>query len=212
MIEKFVTCSSEVGVVYSAGRRFYEDLNETRDVILPVHTGWIAEHLICEGNFVYPVTPMFRREVFERIRLNEEFVAEGEAVHMRIALHFKYDYIEDVTAVMRDHSDNIGKNSELLYEEIRRYFEWYFGLPDVPDSIRALKDEVLFRNSATKAMQLIVDSRNFPAGRRVAMDAFRRRPFAVTRIKLLAAFLISLLPAPVACRALDQIKAQRRTG
>lgn len=207
-VEKMEASATDVGVVYASGARYFEDTNETRNVELPVHTGWIAEKLIETGNFIYPVTPLYKRAVFDKVRPREGFKAEGEAIHMRIALYYRYEYVDEVVAVMRDHSYNIGKDAQVLYIEIENYLEWYFNLPELPDHIRSLKDIAFYRNNAVKAMQFIVDKRNFQMGRTCAIRAFRIFPKAMLSSKLVVAFLIALLPARLANGLLDLIKGK----
>ena len=208
-VTKMESCGEDVGVVYGAGARYFEDTGETVRVKLPVHTGWIARHLIENGNFIYPVTPLYRRTVLERIRPSEEFRAEGEAIHLRIALHYRYEYVDRVVAVMRDHSYNIGKDASLLHAEIDKHLEWYFSLPDLPEDIQALRGRALFRNHAVKGLQLIVDRRNFAMGRSCLKRAFALNPRALLVGKYAVAFFITLLPPTLANAALDGIKGRR---
>ena len=209
-VTKMEESGDDVGVVYAAGERYFEDTGETVNVALPVRVGWIARDLIEIGNFIYPVTPLYRREVLEKVRPSEQFKAEGEAIHLRIALHYRYEYVDQVVAVMRDHSYNVGKDAALLYQEIQEYFEWYFSLPDLPEDIRALRIEALFRNSATKGLQLIVDRRNFQLGRKCLHRAFVLDFKKLLRLKFGAAYVISLLPSGAANATLDFLKKAMR--
>lgn len=208
-VEKMEASGDDVGVVYAAGARYFEDTGETVNVALPVRTGWIVRDLIEIGNFIYPVTPLYRREVLEKVRPNEQFKAEGEAIHLRIALHYRYEYVDEIVAVMRDHSYNIGKDARLLYGEIQNYLEWYFDLPDVPNGIRELKADALFRNNSVKGLQLIVDRRNFQDGRKCLRQAFFLSPRRLLKLKYMTAYLVSLLPFGLANVAFDWIETRR---
>jgi glycosyltransferase involved in cell wall biosynthesis len=205
-VAKMMNCNDDVGVVYAAGTRYFEDTGEMLDVKLPVHTGWIAQKLIEQGNFIYPASPLYRREVFDKVRPSEKFRAEGEAIHLRIALHYRYEYIPEIVVTMRDHSYNIGKDSLLLYSEIQNYLEWYFEMPEMPDDIRALRGSALFRNNAVKGLQLIVDRRNFKLGRECLWRAFKFSPRRMFKLKYAVAYLVSLLPAIFANTLLDRLK------
>ena len=211
-VAKMEACGDDVGVVYAAGARFFEDTGETVTVKLPVQTGWIARELIEWGNFIYPITPLYRREVLEKVRPNEQFKAEGEAIHLRVALEYRYEYVDAVVAVMRDHSYNIGKDAAVLYTEIQNYFEWYFSLPDLPYDIYALKTGALFRNNAVKGLQLIVDRRNFPLGRTCLRRAFLLDYGAMLKPKYAVAYLASLLPDSMANKFFDRLKGKRSGG
>lgn len=208
-VEKMECSDANVGVVYAGGARYYEDTKKLVNVRLPVRTGWIAKDLIELGNFIYPITPLYRREVFEKARPNEDFKAEGEAIHMRVALFFRYEYVDDVVAVMRDHSYNIGKDAAVLYNEIDKHLKWYFSLPDLPEDVRALQEGALYRNNSIKGMQLVVDSRNFALGRACLFRAFRMRPRSLLQAKLVVAFLISLMPTALANKTLDWLKRNK---
>ncbi len=189
---------SDVGVVYSAGARYYEDTGETVDVEMPVHTGWIARELIERGNFIYPITPLYRREVFDKVRPSEQFKAEGEAVHLRIALYYRYEYVDEVLAVMRDHSYNIGKNAAVMLEEVIKHQRWFFDLPELPEDIRKLKTASLSRLYRVKGMQLIFDHGERSMGRRSILKSICLDPKIMIRHpKILAALLLSLLPLGV---------------
>ena len=187
--------NDDVGVVYAAGKRFYEDTGKINVVNLPIYTGFIASKLIEKGNFIYPITPMFRRKVFDKVRFSEKFIAEGEAIHMRIALYYKYEYLDNIVAVMRDHSYNIGKNSEKLNEEIEKHCDWYFSNPDLPISIKKLKKNYLLRNYQVKAMQLIFDDGKNKLGRENILKSYKLSIFNIfLRPKIFLVFFLSFLP------------------
>lgn len=194
-VEKFKNSSYSVGVVYANGQRFFEDTGKTIDVKLPVHEGYIAKRLIQEGNFIYPVTPLYRRAVFDHIQPNEQFRAEGEAVHLRIALKYEYAHVDENVAVMRDHSSNIGKAASIMNDELIRHREWYFNLPDLPEDVRSLRDDSLLRIYRVKAMQLILDRQETRKGRENIHKCFALRPSAVLQDpKLLVSYSVSFLP------------------
>ncbi|MBR9885852.1 MAG: glycosyltransferase family 2 protein, partial [Oceanospirillales bacterium] len=197
-VAKMEVCDEDVGVIYAAGARYFEDTCETLPVKLPVRTGWIAQDLIKLGNFIYPVTPLYRREAFEKARPSEQFKAEGEAIHLRIALHFRYEYVDQIVAVMRDHSYNIGKDADVMYAELMKFWEWYFEENNLPRSIRDLAPSVYARVNATKGIQFIVDKHMFKEGRRCLLRALRHRPITAFRWQVLFSLIISVLPVKVA--------------
>lgn len=194
-IARFLECENSVGIVYAAGLRYFEDLNVTRPVKLPVRTGKISRDLILLGNFVYPVTPLFRRKVFEDFPPNEQFLAEGEAVFIRMGLKYEFEYVDAVVAVMRDHSYNIGKNAHVMYGEIERYWNWFFSLPDLPPEIRALESHAHEKNYRTKGMQFVVSRRDFNLGRQCLWRALKIKPASVLSPRFISAFALSLMPS-----------------
>ncbi len=206
---RFLECEKSVGVVYAPGLRYFEDLDETRPVALPVKTGMISRDLILLGNFVYPVTPLFRREVLEEFRPNEQFRAEGEAVYIRMGLKYEFEYVDEVVAVMRDHSYNIGKNAHVMYGEIERYWSWFFSLPDLPPEIRALESYAHEKNHRTKGMQFVVSQRDFKLGRKCLWQALKLKPASLLSPRFMSALGLSLMPASVSNAILDLRKTNR---
>lgn len=202
-IEKFSQSDNKTGVVYSFGERFFEDTDETIIVNHPPHTGWIAEKLILKGIFIYPVTPMFRREVFEKIQMNESFKAEGEAVYIRIAIHYKFEFVDSVVAVMRDHSYNIGKNTEVMYNEIKNYWNWFFSQPNLPENIRNIKETAYEKLYSIKGMQFIGSDRNFRRGRECLIEAIKINPRLIMKPKIFASLIISCMPVSLANYCVD---------
>ncbi|WP_386065781.1 glycosyltransferase family 2 protein [Tahibacter sp. UC22_41] len=138
-VARFAECDAQTGVVYGRGARFFETDGRTETVHMPLHRGEVLRELVAWGNFVYPVTPLFRRECFERVRFDESYRAEGEAIYLKLALHYRFDYVEDLVAVMRDHPANTGKDVALMYRENLRYWEAFFALPGLPDAVRRLR-------------------------------------------------------------------------
>lgn len=204
---RFISCGPNVGVVYSAGLRYFEDLDETRPVKLPVRTGKISRDLIVLGNFVYPVTPIFRRKALEEFRPNEKFLAEGEAVYIRIALKYDFEYVDEVVAVMRDHSYNIGKNAHVMHGEIERYWNWFFSLPDLPPEIRVLESYAHEKNHRTKGMQLVVSKRDFNRGRQCLLMALKMKPSSLLSPRFTGALMLTMIPKYLANLALDLRKS-----
>ena len=204
-VRRFQDCPDQVGVVYGMGLRHFEDTGES--VLwqpLAPRRGWVAEALLAEGNFVYPVTPMFRRECFERVPFDEDFRAEGEAIYVKIALHYRFDYVDEVVAVMRGHGYNIGSNHKLMYFENIRYWEKFFARPGLPGNIARLRARVLSRTGVIKGLDIIVGERDFALGRRCLWRAVSERPQAILKRSVLMGLALTLLPPGLANFLLDR--------
>ena len=93
------------------------------------------------------MTPLYRRVCFERVCFDEPYRAEGQSIYLKLALCYKFDYVVDDLAAMRDHPTNAGKNTELMYRENQRYGEAFFALPELRAAIRRL----LHRRRAAQA-------------------------------------------------------------
>ena len=197
-VEKFLSSSPQVGVVYGRGQRYFEDTGEVLLAPLPVHRGNVAELFITQGQFVYPITPMFRRAVFDRVKLDETLRAEGEAVYIRIAIHFQFDFVEEVVGTMRDHSYNIGKQTEIMYEEVLRYWTGFFQREDIPETLRDLRKIRMRRLHRTKGLQFIGENRNYTMGRIALCRAIKTDPALLFDPKVIGGIALTLLPKPLA--------------
>jgi len=204
-VRRFLECPDDVGVVYGKGLRHFEDTGES--VLwqpMPMRRGWIAEALLTEGNFIYPVTPMFRRECFECVSFDEEFRAEGESIYVKLALHFRFDYVDEVIAVMRAHSYNTGAKHKLMYFENIRYWEKFFAGPGLPENIARLRDHRLSYIGVVKGLDIIVSERDFALGRRCLRRAVLERPRAILNSSVLKGLVLTLLPSGLANFLLDR--------
>lgn len=205
-VAKFQACAPEVGVIYGRGARFFEDTGKTIQSYAPIHRGWVAEAFITVGQFVYPITPMFRRDVFDKVQLDETLRAEGEAAYIRMAIHFQFDYVDDVVGVMRDHSYNIGKQTEIMYEELQKYWMGFFRRPDIPENLRALRKVCMRRLHRTKGLQFIGENRNYCMGRLALSRAIRIDPTLLLDAKVMAALALTVFPSTLS----DRIIAKQR--
>jgi alpha-1,3-rhamnosyltransferase len=197
-VERFSHCDARTGVVYGRGARFYEADGRTENVQLPLRRGDVLRDLIERGNFVYPVTPLFRRECFARVPFDESYRAEGEAIYLKLALHYQFDYVDEVVAVMRDHPANTGKDVALMYRENLRYWEEFFALPQLPAPLRGLRAPRLARLHRLKGLELITLRGEHRAGRLALLRALALRPRLLFDARVLAGLALSLMPSALA--------------
>ncbi|GIW99742.1 MAG: hypothetical protein KatS3mg111_3075 [Pirellulaceae bacterium] len=194
-IEKFLSLPPNFGVVYGRGYRFFEDSGKMVDwAKTPMFRGDVLRPLIERGNFVYPVTPMFRRECFLREPFDETYRAEGEAIFPRLAKHYFFDYVDAHVGVMREHTYNIGKDAEVMYHEINRYLDRVFADPELPPDIKACESIVRARHYRTKGLQLIRGGRNRRLGRESLINAIAHSPRLAVDPKLLIGIAVSFVP------------------
>lgn len=193
-VEKFSQCGPDVGVVYARGLRYFSDTDMTRPVNSPMRKGWVLEYLIREPNFVYPITPMFRRACFEFARPDESYMAEGEAIYLRMALKYKFEYVDEIVGVMRDHSYNTGKMTARMYADNIRYWTEFFRRKDLPESIRVLRKIPIARVHRLKGLESLMLEKNFSAGRSALLQSILMMPTYIFDVRVIAGFLLSLLP------------------
>lgn len=192
-VEKFRNVRDEVGVIYSLGLRYFEDINYTFPVNLPLYRGNILKKLILRGNFIYPVTPMFRRECFSRVPMDESYKAEGEAIYVKIARYFKFDYVDDVLAVMRDHTYNTGKNRVLMYNDNIRWWSNFFDDETLPADILKLRGVPLGRTHRMMGLELLRIENNPSEALRALRAAVKFRPSYVLDWKVVVGMLLCFL-------------------
>lgn len=193
-VAKFMESDPDVGVVYSKGYRYYIDLGKMVEVELPVHEGWILEKLIRNGNFIYPVTPMFRAECFKYAIPDERFKAEGEAIYLKLSAKFKFAFVDEFLAVMRDHSGNTGKNRYLMYSENLKYIESVFNCDYMPEQAMQLKYIPLSRLHRTSGLEFVLLYSDFLLGRKALLSAIKLNPRYMLDRRVIVALLVTFLP------------------
>jgi glycosyltransferase involved in cell wall biosynthesis len=200
-IDKFLAAPPSVGVVYGKGARYFEDTGETREMNYTLRRGRVIENLLSEGNFVYPATPMFRRSLFDVVKLDESYKAEGEAIYLKMALQCDFDYVDEVVAVMRDHSYNTGKHVRMMYEDNLRYWTDFFKRPELPESLRQYRSVRLGAIHRTKGLQFIRTTGHRSLGRNALLQAIKTRPKYGLDLKVLAGLILSLTPDRTICES-----------
>lgn len=193
-VEKFLQCDKETGVVYGKGARYYPLENEIKLINTPMYRGWVLEHLVNEGNFVYPVTPMFRRECFEFARPDESYKAEGEAIYLKIAIKYKFEYIDELVAIMRDHERNSGKNLDMMLSDNIRYWNEFFSRSDIPLSIKKLKKITLAKLYRTHGLAHSALAIDFNKSRKLLVKSIYLNSRYLIDYKVIGSLLLSILP------------------
>jgi glycosyltransferase involved in cell wall biosynthesis len=193
-VARFLELDESYGVVYGRGQRFYEDTGETVSIESPQHSGWVLKQLV-ERNFVYPITPMFRRECFERFPFDESYRAEGEAIYLKLALAYKFAFVPDFVGVMRDHSSNTGKDADMMLSDNLRYWQEFFARPDLPAEIRGMRDWRISRLKRVKGLDFVTLKQRPTEGRALLLDSVRTWPRGALDWRIWAAVGLSFLPA-----------------
>lgn len=209
-VEKFLQCDRTVGVVYGKGYRYFSDLKITEPVELPMHRGWILERLVRQPNFIYPITPMFRRECFNFAKPDESYKAEGEAIYLKMAIKYQFDYVDEYIATMRDHSYNTGKMSDMMYIDNTRYWSEFFNRPDIPDAILRLRKIPLSRLHRTKGLEAISLDKRYTDGRKALLKAVTLRPSLALDPKVIGGIFLTILPKSVTTSAIQYLKELKK--
>lgn len=209
-VDKFLSLPDIVGVIYGRGQRFFEDSKLTIEIDLPMYRGFVLDKFIVKGNFVYPVTPMFRRNCFESLRFDESYRAEGEAIFVKLAIQYKFDYVDEVVAVMRAHSYNIGSNIEMMYEDNVRWWNDFFEKNILPEEIKKLRSIPLARIHRMKGLSFITQRRNFHSGRTALWYALQENWYLVLDPRVVTGIILSWLPVALSNGILDRLAGRQK--
>jgi glycosyltransferase involved in cell wall biosynthesis len=110
-IKLFADLPTDYGVVYCPSIGFNQQ----------TQARWQHNYMIVDGVFMpailrryregYPdiSSPMLRRACFAECPWHEDLFSDGEAIHMRIGLKWKFRFDPAPTVVLRDHGGNMGK-------------------------------------------------------------------------------------------------------
>jgi alpha-1,3-rhamnosyltransferase len=195
-VEMFEKLGADYGVVYSPAQGL-NDLTGRRWIHnTPATSGYILEHLLLK----YPldmISPMTRRACFDRDRFNEEVFAEGEAIFFRIALRYKFHFVPQPMAVVRDHGGNAGKalivNARIHLKSLDRLERDEDCSPKYARALRIHRARLL-RNVGWQVVRL---GRDMKWARNALRSACRIMPVQALHPRTILGFLMSFLPEPV---------------
>lgn len=196
-IKKFENSSEQVGVIYGTGIRHFEDADTEKVIEVKKYRGNILRQLLTEPFCVYPITPLFRRECFDKVRFDESYRAEGEALYVKLAIYYEFDYVDEPVAVMRDHTYNIGKNVDLMYVENLRYWTEFFEHPDLPSDIKNLKSVRIGNLKRLKGLEKIMKNLAFHEGRQLLLESLTLHPAFISDKRVIQGLILSLLPRKI---------------
>lgn len=197
-VEKFEKSSKKVGVIYGKGRRFYEDTKTTKEVNMPLRRGNVFLNFVNDGNFVFPASPMFRKEVFDKYKFDEDFCAEGEAIFTKIAASYEFDYVDEVVAVMRAHQYNVGNSLvEAHCEEHIKWWEKYLSDPFTRSDARKQKGKIIGKIRRMHGLSLITELFEYKRARKYLLLSIKNYPGFIFDHKILAGLILTVLPRSI---------------
>ena len=173
---RFAEVGDRVGIVYGRGRRLYEATGECVDVDTPMLRGDVFEHLLMEEEFIYPVTPLIRRQCYDQYRPDAAMSAEGEGLWTKMAMTWDVDYVEDVVGVMRHHERNSGRRWHLTYPQTVGYWERFFDDPRVRQRARAFRRKKLAKVHRTYGLTFLLDAGDAAMARKALFASLREEP------------------------------------
>ena len=194
-VNKFLQLDDGYGVVYSAGLRYYEDTKQTLEASTNknMRRGWIFKDLLLDPFFVYPITPLFKKEIFNDIRFDERYLAQGEALYFDIALRWKFDYVEDSLVIMRDHSRNTGKMIDEMLRDNVIYREYLFSLANFPAELKKYKGIIIGKIYRVSGLTYIKVHQQNKKGVTCLLTAIKYYPKYMLDYKVIGGLIIGII-------------------
>ena len=162
-LEKQLLCfaglSPEWGVVHGPGYGVNVFSGEKKLMECIKTNGYILEDLFSKffEGFINPITPLVRRECFVRYPFYEDLFTEGEDIFFKLAMGYKFYYIDEPLVVMREHDRNMrfaAKRNAEITEATLAKLEANKEFPvDCLPALRVFRGRVM-RNYAWQDMRL----------------------------------------------------------
>lgn len=216
-LREFSTLPADYGVVYSPGYRLSVAtgeqwiepcLKQSGDILADILRRFFSE------GFIHPIAPLARRECFNRYAFHDDIFFEGESIYLRIALTYKFRYVDEPLTVMREHDSNMGKvikknAASTLVLLDRLPYEPGFP-PHLAPLLQTFRTTLLV-NWSWLGIRMAAD----PAWTRgLLMAAFRAQPTQLLRLRPLAALLLSMFPVSAILtfnRAMNALRNHKET-
>jgi len=108
-LECFSSLPDDYGFIHSPSYGY--NVVTKKKTLLPCipASGYVLKDLLTryEEGYINPITPLIKKECFEKYKFYEEIFTEGESIFFRIAMKYKFFYMKEPTAVMREHGKNM---------------------------------------------------------------------------------------------------------
>jgi glycosyltransferase involved in cell wall biosynthesis len=192
-VNRFAEAGERTGIVYGRGRRFFDSTGECIDVVTPMLRGDVFKYLLLEEEFIYPVTPLIRRECYEAFPPDTRMTCEGEILWTKMAMRWHVDYVDEVVGVMRHHGSNRGRDWVRNYAEVVPYWERFFSDPQTPLAVRKLRGRKLAKYHQMVGLVFLRDADDASMAWRALKAAARERPIQVLTEWRLAVGLVMAL-------------------
>ena len=192
-IEKFNIVNKNVGVIYGPGLKYYEKSGSFKKTGLPLYRGDIFEKMIINLNFIFPVTPLFRKECFNIVKFDENYKAEGEGLFIRLSQYYEFDFVEQNIAVMRSHSYNTGGNVSLMCSENLKWWNCFFNNPNLPVELRLHRNLVFSKLNKIYGLDTLFLLRDYKTARTLLFQSIKYYKYNIFNIKIIIAIIITLL-------------------
>lgn len=188
-VDKFDSASPNVGLIYGGYIVIDDETKKTIQRVYPEKRGYVFEDVLKMSGPTNPLTPLVKRECFEKVGLFDEEMRFGEDWDMwvRIAEHYEFDFVSDTVGRYYVSRHQITRDRIRALDELSRF--------------RAKHQPLLLENPAILAHQLkwlgqryLVDHDDYAAARSYLTQAVRANPRSVRLyVHLLAAYTVPSL-------------------
>jgi len=161
----------------------------------------LADMLLrAERGHIDMTSPLTRKQCLERYPFYEDIFAEGEGIYFRLAMTYKFFYLDEPLCVNRDHMNNAGKAIKRNAEMTMRMLERLEAHPDLPPdhrrSVRRFRAK-LYRNYGWQTIRVGGDAQ---WARASFLNAVRSGCSDALHVKVFAGLGLSLLPRSLRAR------------
>lgn len=215
-VARFDALPASFGVVHAPGFRLETRTGEKSiDRRMPYRGHVLRSMLKNYRSTINPISPLIRRECLLKQPFHDDVMIEGEAIFLRFALTWLFDYVDEPLVVMREHERNAGKaikrNATVLLDLIERLKkEEDFPLAMV-DPLEAWRGS-LVADCSWQALRVAED----PSwARQCLSELLKRHPAHVLHPRVLAAAILMALPKSLVIlfnQAFDGIRGRKKTA
>lgn len=198
-VTAFDALSPDYGVVYAPAQGLNDLTGERWTYGSIGASGRVLKDLFLrhERGQIDMISPLTRRECLVRYPFDERIFAEGEGVFFRIAMRYRFQFIDEPLAVIRDHRSNAGKAILRNAEMTMQWLDRLASHPDFPPDHRRFLDSYRATVLRNYGWQAIRTSGDRAWARRCFALAFRAEWRKAIHPRTFAGFLLSFTPAAV---------------
>lgn len=199
-LECFEGLPLDYGVVYSPGYRHNiitsqrwldSTLSESGDVLRAMLVKFYA------GYPINPISPLIRKSCLLRYPFHEDVMIEGEGLFLRLALSYRFQFLDEPVVVMREHLSNNGKAIKKNVSTILILLEKLGREKDFPPELQPMLSRcraIFSRNCGWLAIRMAED----PAWARACFrQALAWQPLLIFHARTLAGVSLSIFPVGI---------------
>lgn len=125
-IKKFDSVSKNVGLIYCGLQYIPENKNKQSKTIIPKLRGNLFTELL-KGSFIGGITPLIKKECFQKLGLFDTSLPSGEDWDMwiRISKNYEFDYVPEALAIYHIHGKQISANFNDTIEGFQKILKKY---------------------------------------------------------------------------------------